>query len=144
MKDNLFELLFNLFEKSLSQVQEKHEAKTAELSIQEQHEESDADRNALYIQQAQRTSTRVFTYNEQMKMTKASYQFLMKMKLWGIVDAHLFELIMDELDSSDSRIITLQEAKWTIRNVLAKTLDEEQLAFLDLVLYQKEDELTVH
>lgn len=144
MKDNLFELLFNLFEKSLSQVQEKHEAKTAELSIIEEQDESDDFQNALYIRQAETTSTRVFTYNEQMKMTKASYQFLMKMKLWGIVDAHLFELIMDQFDSSESRIITLQEAKWTIRNILAKTLDEEQLAFLDLVLYRKEDELTVH
>ena len=79
-----------------------------------------------------------------MKLTKASYQFLMKIKLWRLVDNDHFELIMNQLHCSDSRIITLQETKWTIRNVLANNFNEEQLAFLDLVLYQTEDKLTLH
>lgn len=145
MKDNLFEMLLNLFEKSLSQLQKNQK------SVDEGSAElfdvdfiSNEEENALYIKSAQDKSTRVFTYEEQMKLTKASYQFLMRMKLWNIIDIDLFELIINQLLYSDSRIVTVQETKWTIRNVLESNLNEEQLAFLDLVLYQSEDELTVH
>ncbi|NYQ86079.1 DUF494 family protein, partial [Escherichia coli] len=55
-----------------------------------------------------------------------------------------FESIINQLQFSESRIVTLQETKWTIRNALASSLNEEQLTFLDLVLYQTEDELTIH
>lgn len=79
-----------------------------------------------------------------MKLTKASHQFLMRMKLWKILNPESFEMIMNQLQFSESRIVTLQETKWTIRNALASSLNEEQLAFLDLVLYQSEDELTLH
>lgn len=86
----------------------------------------------------------LFTYDEQMKLTKASYQFLMRMKLWNVLNTESFETIMNQLQFSDSRIVTLQETKWIIRNVLSSHLTEEQLTFLDLVLYQVEDELTLH
>ena len=143
MKDNLFELLLNLFETSLAQLQKSH--RVAEESAHLQEEElHNPDDESLYIRSAQHTSTRVFTYDEQMKLTKASYQFLMRVKLWGVVNDDSFELVMNQLQVSDSRIITLQETKWTIRNVLASNFNEEQLAFLDLVLYQSEDELTLH
>ena len=79
-----------------------------------------------------------------MKLTKASYQFLMRMKLLSIIDVDAFETILNQLQFSESRIVTLQETKWTIRNVLATDLDEEQLAFLDWMLYRTEDELTIH
>lgn len=98
----------------------------------------------MYLKIQQHTSTRVFTYDEQMKLTKASYQFLMRMKLWKILNEESFEMVLNQLQFSESRIVTLQETKWTIRNTLASTLNEEQLAFLDLVLYQSEDELTLH
>lgn len=144
MKDNLFELLLNLFEQSLTQLQKKHES--ADPDSLELHDEDTlhSDKQSLYIRTAQLNSTRVFTYDEQMKLTKASYQFLMKMKLLGVIDNDGLELIMNQLQFSDSRIVTLQETKWIIRNVLASNLNEEQLAFLDLVLYQSEDELTLH
>ena len=144
MKDNLFEMLLSLFEKSLTQLQKSH--KTADQDALEQLSEEDvaSDEQVLHLKLQQHTSTRVFTYDEQIKLTKASHQFLMRMKLWKILNAETFEVIMNQLQFSESRIVTLQETKWTIRSVLASSLNEEQLAFLDLVLYQAEDELTLH
>ncbi|MFA1386759.1 DUF494 family protein [Legionella pneumophila] len=145
MKDNLFEMLLNLFEKSLTQLQKSH--KSNDQDSQSQLLEEDllsAEEQSLFIKSAQDKSTRIFTYDEQMKLTKVSYQFLMRMKLWNILDIDQFESIINQLQFSESRIVTLQETKWTIRNALASTLNEEQLTFLDLVLYQTEDELTIH
>lgn len=142
MKDNLFEILLNLFEKSLTQLQKSHKSVDQEQLVPD--ETLNPEDQALFIKSSKNESTRVFTYEEQMKLTKASHQFLMRMKQWNIINADLFELIMNQLQFSESRIVTLQETKWTIRNILATSLNEEQLAFLDLVLYQTEDELTVH
>jgi uncharacterized protein Smg (DUF494 family) len=144
MKDNLFEMLFNLFEKSLTQLQKSHHSADKETPEEMNEKMLHAEDLALQIRAAQEKSTRVFTYEEQMKLTKASYQFLMRMKLWNIIDVAVFEIILNQLQFSESRIVTLQETKWTIRNVLAASLNEEQLTFLDLVLYQTEDELTIH
>lgn len=145
MKDNLFEMLLNLFEKSLTQLQKSH--KNAEHDAIEQPTEEEsitAEEQMLHLKLQQPTSSRIFTYEEQMKLTKASYQFLVRMKLWNVMNEQSFEMIMNQLQLSESRIVTLQETKWTIRTVLASTLNEEQMAFLDLVLYQTEDELTLH
>lgn len=139
MKDNLFEMLLNLFEKSLTQLQESHSSVNQE-SLMELNEGDET----LHIQSSQYESIRVLTYEEQMKLTKASYQFLMRMKLWHVIDADFFELTMNQLHCSQSRIVTLQETKWTIRSILATHLNQEQLAFLDMVLYQKEDDYQVH
>ena len=144
MKDNLFELLLKLFEQSLSQLQKSNQSIDPDTLELNGEEASDLENQSLYIRTAQLNSTRVFTYDEQMKLTKASYQFLMKMKLLGIIDNDGLELIMNQLQFSESRIVILQETKWAIRNVLSSNLNEEQLAFLDLVLYQSEDELTLH
>ena len=144
MKDNLFELLLNLFEQSLSQLQKSNQSIDPDTLELNGEEGSNSENQSLYIRNAQLNSTRVFTYDEQMKLTKASYQFLMKMKLLGIIDNDGLELIMNQLQFSESRIVILQETKWAIRNVLSSNLNEEQLAFLDLVLYQSEDELTLH
>jgi len=145
MKDNLFEILLNLFERSLSQLQKSHESVDKDPLSQLNEEDILAtDEQPLFIKSAQTGSNRVVTFEEQMKLTKASYQFLMRMKQWNIINVDLFESIMNQLQFSDSRIVTLEETKWTIRSNLVTILSEEQLAFLDLVLYQKEDELTVH
>lgn len=144
MKDNLFEMLLHLFEKSLTQL---HKGYKLEPDTQEEINKDEllaTDNAGLFIKSAQHNSTRIFTYDEQMKLTKASYQFLMKMKLWHILDTELFETVLDHLYFSESRVVTLQETKWTIRNVLATHLDDKQLTFLDLILYQTEDELTTH
>lgn len=145
MKDNLFEMLLNLFEKSLTQLQKSHQSVDKESAEQSNEEDIlHAEDQALHVRSAQEKSTRVFTYEEQMKLTKASYQFLMRMKLCNIIDIDAFETILNQLQFSESRIVTLQETKWTIRNVLATDLDEEQLTFLDWMLYRTEDELTIH
>ena len=145
MKDNLFEMLLNLFETSLTQLQKSHNKNDQGLlEDSDENEALEAEDQLLFIKIAQNSSTRIFTYEEQMKLTKASYQFLMRMKLWNIIDVDFFELILNQLQFSESRIVTLQETKWTIRNALAINLNEKQLAFLDLVLYQTEDELTLH
>ncbi|ARB92153.1 DUF494 family protein [Legionella longbeachae] len=144
MKDNLFEMLLSLFETSLTQLQKSH--KTADQDVIESNDEENlaSEEQMVHLKSQQHTSTRVFTYDEQIKLTKASYQFLVRMKLWDVLNAETFEIILNQLQFSESRIVTLQETKWTIRNVLANGLDEEQLAFLDLVLYQSEDGLTLH
>ena len=144
MKDNLFEMLLNLFETSLAQLQKSHKSSDPDSQELVGDDHLNIEEHALHLKSAQHQSTRVFTYEEQIKLTKASYQFLMRMKLWSIIDIDLFELIINQLQFSESRIVTLQETKWTIRNVLAANLNEKQLAFLDLVLYQSEDALTLH
>ncbi|MFA6302094.1 MAG: DUF494 family protein [Legionella sp.] len=144
MKDNLFEMLLTLFERSLAQIQKSQksvEDKSLDLSTED--ENLKADENSLPLKSARQASIRICTYEEQMKLTKASYQFLMRLRLWEVIDANTFESVMHQLHISDSRIVTLQETKWTIRNILANTLNETQLAFLDLVLYQKEDNLAI-
>lgn len=145
MKDNLFEMLLNLFETSLTQLQKSHKKDDQGLDEDSDEVENlEPDDHFLFIRSAQDNSTRVFTYDEQMKLTKASYQFLMRMKLWNIINDDSLESIINQLQCSDSRIVTLQETKWTIRNVLEHHMNEDQLAFLDLVLYQTEDALTLH
>ena len=144
MKDNLFEMLLTLFEKTLTQLKESH----ASMSSDEANKDSQATSNAQaypsFIKPAHPDSIRVFTDFEQIKLTKASYQFLMRLALWGVLAPDLLELILNQLIFSDSRFVSLQETKWTIRSTLANSLDAEQMAFLDLVLYQKEDELPLH
>lgn len=144
MKDNLFEMLLNLVETSLTQLQKNHQSAESELSEPSAEEQKTSTDKSVHLKSAQALSTRVLHYDEQMKLTKASYQFLMRMKLWGVIDERIFEQVMSQLFFSESRMITLQETKWTIRTALAHDLNEEQLAFLDLVLYQSEDEFTVH
>lgn len=139
MKDNLFELLLNLFEQTLVQLQNnnfllgKESSPNADMF-------SDKALPAPKVA-TQSKSIRILTQQEQMKLTKASYQFLLRMKLGGIIDTNSFEEILHYLCSSQSLIVALDETKWVIRNVLAKQLTDKQLAFLDLVLYQTEDQL---
>lgn len=143
MNDNLFEMLMNFFEKSLSKISaEKAGSNSNQVEILAE-EESD-DKQLMTIKAAQPDSIRVFTMEEQTKFTKASYQFISQMLLWGIIAAENMEAIIDQLLNSESRFVTLEETKWTIRNSMAENLDAAQVAFLDLVLYQKEDNLALH
>lgn len=141
MKDNLFELLFNLFETSLAQIQKSHQTK--ETISSEEAELLSTGEELIYVQAAQDKSMRILTYDEQMKLTKASYQLLMRMQLWGILSPEDFESVLNQILYSEPHIVTLRETKWAIRTILAADLNEKQLAFLDLVLYQEEDQLTL-
>jgi uncharacterized protein Smg (DUF494 family) len=148
MKDSLFKMLMNFFEKSLSQLKESH---LVELTMEDNNQEESPleelitlESRTLIIRSARDSAIRVFTDGEKMKFTKASYQFLVRLGLWGILASETLEIIINQLLFSDSRFVTLQETKWTIRNLLADNLDDIQLAFLDLVLYPKEDKLALH
>ncbi|MBA3537455.1 MAG: DUF494 family protein [Tatlockia sp.] len=148
MKDSLFEMLMNFFEKSLSQLKEstkttstKNDTSPAEPEL---FDLSTLENRTLTIKSPQTTAMRIFTGDEKIKFTKASYQFLTRLMLWGIIAPETMELIINQLVFSESRFVTLQETKWTIRNSLADSLNASQLAFLDLVLYQKEDKLSLH
>ena len=148
MKDSLFEMLMSFFETSLSKIIENKSTDNSNqegtLDLIEANDATSAESTSLIVRVANNKSIRVFTSDEQMKLTKASYQFLMRLLLWGIIAPESMELIINQLLFSESRFVTLQETKWTIRNVLADNLDAGQLVFLDLVLYQKEDELSLH
>lgn len=142
MKDSLFELLFHFFEKTIADLKaqdvqpaESNASETTQKVVRVQVEQ---------LKAAQNSSVRVFTTHEQHKLTKSSYQFLMRMASWGIISPEMLELIINRLMFSDSRFVSLQETKWAIRHTLAQSLNFEQTAFLDLVLYQKEDQLSFH
>ena len=148
MKDNLFEMLLNLFEKTITQLKERHGATSENGVSVENKSELPAFTNpsaqSALIKSAQEDSIRVFTELEQQRLTKASYQFLMRMSSAGVLAPDVFELILNQLMFSSSRFVGLQETKWTIRNTLSNHLDAMQLSFLDLVLYHKEDQLPLH
>lgn len=144
MKDNLFEMLLNLFEQSLNQLQKSNSTADQELIVDSPEDELNTETELMQFKNQDGKSIRVLIYEEQMKMSKASYQFLMRMKLCNVLSDAIFEVVLHQLLFSESRIVTLQETKWVIRNALSGNLSEEQLAFLDLVLYQTEDEPTLH
>jgi uncharacterized protein Smg (DUF494 family) len=147
MKDSLFDLLLDLFERTIAQLKESYpQATTDDTSDAKQNDASDllvipgkkATVQMAMVQTASEKSFRVFTTDERMRLTKASYQLLHRLTTWGVVPADAMELILNRLMFSDVHIIHLSEVKWAVRNTMATSLDAEQLAFLDLVLYQKE------
>lgn len=105
---------------------------------------SNLEQNTLLVKAANQKAIRVITDMEALKFTKASHQFIMRFMRLGLVPTEILEQIITQLLFSDSRFVTLQETKWAIRESLAEQLDTEQLAFLDLVLYQKEDDHPLH
>ena len=147
MKNSWFELMLNFFEKTLTHLKEQYESDKTNAGDLVESPEAIPRVVRVQVEQIkspQHRSVRVFTPVEQIKLTKASHQFLVRMASWGIVSSETLELIMNRLIFSESRIVSLQETKWTIRNTLAHGLDFDQVAFLDMILYQKEDRLSLH
>lgn len=150
MKASLFELLLSLFEKTLTQLKEKQQSVEDPIALphMESNETALSDSKVAVelqvLKQASPQAMRIFSIDEQLKFTRASYQFLMRLSTLGIIPAQTMELIVNRLVFSDSRYVSLQETKWTIRQTLAQTLDPVQLTFLELVLYFKEDGLSLH
>lgn len=147
MKNSWFELMLNFFEKTLTHLKEQYESDKTNVGDLVGSPEAMPRIVRVQVEQIkspQHRSVRVFTPVEQIKLTKASHQFLVRMASWGIVSSETLELIMNRLIFSESRIVSLQETKWTIRNTLAHGLDFDQVAFLDMILYQKEDRLSLH
>ena len=152
MKESLFEMLLSLFETTLLRLKEVSdpesdlkpliEKKITEAVAQEKN--SPAIFHLMVVKEASPQALRVFTLEEQMKLTKASYQFLMRLKTWGVISSEIMELVLNRLLLSDSHIVSLRETKWTIRSLLADKLSVDQLAYLDLVLYHTEDVAVRH
>lgn len=153
MKDSLFEMLLSLFEKTLSKLKEHDTTKPTQLADKPSLS-SEIDTTSFeimseavkseYFKSSGIDAMRILTYEEQMKLTKASYQFLMRLLVWGVVNKYAFELIINQLVFSESRIVTLEETKQAVRYVLADDLNPGELAFLDLVLYQSEGSYSLH
>jgi uncharacterized protein Smg (DUF494 family) len=144
MKDRIIEMLMHLFEKGLDQLKKEQALSdnSRESSLTEPLATMEA--KAVILKAPKETAIRVFTYAEQMKLTKASYQFLMRLSKLGIIAPEAMELVLHHLMLSESRLVSLNETKWTLRSILGDGLSHDQLAFLDLVLYQKEDNLAIH
>jgi uncharacterized protein Smg (DUF494 family) len=141
MNDNLMELLFDLVEKSLAQLKKNFMPDNTE----QQDNKVDVTSLEEYKYPIKhKNKVRIVTYQEQMKLTKLSYQFLLRMQALGIITEDAFENILDLLQSSHSRIVHLDETKWAIQKVLAQSLDDNQQAFLDLLLYHKENNHALH
>ncbi|MDF1678540.1 MAG: DUF494 family protein [Legionellaceae bacterium] len=151
-ENNLLEMLLTLFKKTLTQLEEASvpvtpTEPTAGQSTDLQVTSTEGKKKSLemmWFRSADEQSMRVFTQDEALKLTKASHQFLKRLERLGVLSADMMELIINRLLFSDSRFVNLQETKWTIRSTLADSLSPHQLAFLDLVLYQKEDGLPLH
>lgn len=157
MKETLFEMLLTLFETTLHRLAEvsnpenqhlpaahdnKTDVKTHPLI---RHEKTPHDLyQVLLVKDASPDSMRIYSLDEQFKLSKASYQFLMRLNSWGIISRDVMELIIHRLMLSDSHIVSLQETKWIIRSLLGENLSFDQLAYLDLVLYHKEDAIVRH
>lgn len=156
MKDSLFDLLLTLFENTVAQLKKYHEPEqvvTEELSHPVSSEpvsmaSSSGSRVVAvkieHIQSRQPDSIRVFTQHEQLKLTKASQQCLVRMVSWGVLTPDLFELILNRLVFSDSRFVGVDETKWVIHKSLSSELTPEQLSFLELILDHRDDHLAVH
>lgn len=147
MKDNLFELLLSLVEKTLSQLKEKQQLLNTSndgFAIENNKEPKKVSVEVQMLKDASPTSSRVFTHDERLKFTRASYQFLARLSSLGVISSGALELVINRLYFSESRFVSLQETKWTIRNTLASTLNSNQMAFLELILYSKEDGFVLH
>ncbi|MDF1683251.1 MAG: DUF494 family protein [Legionellaceae bacterium] len=165
MKDNLLEMLLTLFEQTLTQLKEAYipeipkDLALNELNALNTEQALNQSTNVevssaatgkkttlemLWFRSASNQSARVFTPAEQIRFTSASHQFLKHLGRLGVLSHDAMEFVINRLMFSESRFINLQETKWAVRNTLAENLPSSQLAFLDLVLYQKEDGLPLH
>ena len=152
MKESLFEILLNIFETTLLRLKEANDlqgerllSSEKKINIVSEKERTPLDVfHLMVVKEASPDAIRVFSPSEQMKLSKASYQFLMRLSSWGVISRDFMEVILTRLLLSESHMVSLQETKWTIRSLLADKLPQDQLAYLDLVLYHKEDAIVRH
>lgn len=159
MKENLLTLLIDLLKKNLTEI-DNHSAlkdiptKKNLLRPRETLEDTTTtqEQDDAFVKQETLPQTHTFyeasqrflVLEERCKLTNASYQFLIRFTQWNLISTEMFELIVQQLLSSESRLVSLQETKWAIRKHLENTLNAQQLAFLDLILYHSEDKVTRH
>jgi uncharacterized protein Smg (DUF494 family) len=148
MKDNLLEKLMQLFDQRLAK--RTKEVQNSTMNHDQAQNNSDwselstLEDNTYFVRDAQPKSKRVLCLQERVKFTQKSAKFLEQLLHMNLIGEKTFELIMNQLLFSDSEFISLREAKWVVHHTLADSLDEHQLAFLDVILYHHEDNLTQH
>lgn len=146
MKDSLFSVLLNLFEKTIGKVK-KSDFKEVEAERDASHLDSDeleCDVDHVIFSQQRESSVRIFTPQEQFKFTKASYQFIMRLMQMDVIAKEVMEHIINQLFHSDSPFVTLEETQWTIRQSLEEHLEIDQRAFLDVILADRKPKQLLH
>lgn len=149
MKDNLLEKLMELFNDSLS----KRTAAAKDTDLDNGNAKENAvdwgeishiENNTYFIKESGKKSNRISCLQEKVKLTARSRKFLAQLNHLNIIGEKTFELILNQLVFSSSEFVTLHETKWVIFKTLENNLTENQLALLNLILYQNEDEVTQH
>lgn len=139
MEDNLFEMLMNFFDNNLSQLDDSA-----------QHISENPDGAALedspftFVREAKIENVRIFMDEEKLRLSPAAYQYLLRAMMVRVLNPVLLEQVMMQVFSSESRFISSREIRLIVRNILAEHLDAAQLAFLDLVLCDKENDNVLH
>ncbi len=144
MKTSLFNDLMVLFEQQYGNLSAPENSFAPSTLMDNLEQMDNKDNPVLLIKEARAESTRVFTADERMRFTKASHQFLVRLSMLGIFSVDYVEMVINNLLLSNTKVISLGETKWFIRDFIRNELDSHQLAFLDLVLYQKEDQISIH
>ena len=110
-ENNLLEMLLTLFEKTLTQLKEAYvpempdEAKAGQ-STDLQVTSTEGKKKTfemMWFRSADKDSMRVFTLEEEHKLTKASHQFLKRLERLGVLSSDVMELIINRLLFSESR-----------------------------------------
>jgi uncharacterized protein Smg (DUF494 family) len=144
MKDNLLEKLMQLFDERLSKRTEPTQDSTMNHDADLWGELNSIEKNTYFIRDALPRSKRILCLQERIKFTNKSYKFLEHLIHLNLIGEKTFELIMNQLLFSNSEFVSLNETKWVVHQTLSDSLDEHQLAFLNVILYQHEDKMTQH
>lgn len=143
MKTRLFDDLILLFKQQFGDFGLAESIQPPSNLVDNLEEPETKDNDVVVIREASSESTRVFTTEERMRFTKASHQFLVRLNKLGLFSADYVEMVINHLLISGPKVISLGETKWFVRDFIREDLTDHQLAFLDLVLYQKEDQVSI-
>lgn len=134
MKDSLFQLLLNLFEKSLN-----HEAGIDPFAESDSEQLQQLETPAIHGSNSER-SFRILGPLERLKLTKSSYRFIQLLLNTPLLEANQLETVLHQIEQTDASYVSLDEVKWIVREVLQDAVDENRLAFIDLVLSSNDAE----
>jgi len=144
MNEHFFEMLLNLFEKTLDSLKKSNASTEKEASfLQQPSEESDFIRS-LVVKKASPATQRVYLDFETHRLTKAAYQFFIQFSRLDLVQEGVLELVLHQLNYLQAPIIGIEELKWAIRHGVSDIFTRDQLAFLDLVLYKNKSQSVLH
>ncbi|OGV26243.1 MAG: hypothetical protein A3F18_06015 [Legionellales bacterium RIFCSPHIGHO2_12_FULL_37_14] len=147
MKDSLLEKLIELFSDRLlkrTEATNNTALNHSKANIANWGDLEHIETNTYFIKESQERSNRILCLQEKIKLTSRSRRFLAQLRCIDIIGERTFELILNQLLFSSSEFVTLNETKWIILQTLESSLNENQLALLNLILYQKEDGITQH